>query len=290
LILAEFSSAISVEALPKTFVDAIQLTYDLAIPYIWIDALCIVQDDPQEWQSEAGRMESVYMGSQLTISAVQSSNGSQGCFRSDINGYLKGEVLLQTVSEDGDEPDLLVRIYRVDIRNRATTNSALSTRGWTLQEQLLSKRVISCMRTELHWFCRHHHAVENGLHFSQFHASSDGWPLPVLYTQTQWSSAAAGEVSWHRKWAGIVEQYSQREFTFPQDRIAAIAGIINYIAPHLGDESILGLWKNSLTQTLGWMRISRPPDPAFHSLAESLPSWTWLACRESVYDFWGWEH
>ncbi len=41
--------------------------------------LCIVQDDEEEWQREAADMSTIYEGSQLTISAVQSMNSSQGC-------------------------------------------------------------------------------------------------------------------------------------------------------------------------------------------------------------------
>ncbi|KAH8897269.1 HET-domain-containing protein [Thozetella sp. PMI_491] len=288
---AEFSSAIPIQALPRTFTDAIQLARDLAIPFIWIDALCIVQDDPQEWQSEAARMGSVYRGSQVTISAVQSSNSAEGCYRSDESGQCHGETLFRTWSGKEDRPDLLVRIYRGDVRDRASSGTALSARGWTLQEQLLSKRVISCMRPEVHWSCQRHYVTESGLCFPRADKSRKGLPLQMPSDQNSHSqlSVPRHESMEHGKWTVIVKNYSNRSFTFPGDRVAGIAGIVRYMEAQLGEESILGLWKSSLSEDLGWMRIQREPEPAFHSLAESLPSWTWLTCQGGLtYDFWGW--
>ena len=288
--LDEFSSAIPMDVLPRTFADAIQMARELAIPYIWIDALCIVQDDPQEWQSEAARMDRVYSGSQLTISAAQSSNGSEGCFRSDMNGYEEGEMLFRTQSDGVDHADLLVRVYAGDVRASGTANNALSARGWTLQEQLLSKRAVYCMQPEMHWYCSHHYGTESGLHFFRDQVDRNGLPLQLPYAPDQLLRTQLRTAPEYWKWKPIVENYSSRSFTFPRDRVAGIAGIIRYMTVQLGEESILGLWKSSIAGDLCWMRLSRDLEPAFRSLAESLPSWTWLASQGRLaYDFWSWE-
>ncbi|KAL3292715.1 HET-domain-containing protein, partial [Colletotrichum asianum] len=65
-----FCQEIPERSLPKTFRDAIRITKSLEIPYLWIDSLCILQDDPDEWQREASRMKDVYSGGVVTISAT----------------------------------------------------------------------------------------------------------------------------------------------------------------------------------------------------------------------------
>lgn len=289
--LAQFAEEIPQEILPKTFADAIQIARDLEIPHIWIDALCIVQEDEEEWQSEAGHMDGIYRGSQLTISAVQSSDSSGGCFSSKNDGLREGEMLFRTPSNDVGDLGLLVRVYRGDIRKRAIDDTALSRRGWTLQEQLLSPRLVSCMQPEVHWNCRGGHRTECGLHFNSDLTNMLGSSLPLRLSSTSTDcSLQLHEKRTRNTWRLLVENYSNRCFTFPQDRVAAIVGITRYVAAQLRDEPILGLWKSSFSQDLAWLRIEKEPKQEFSSLTELLPSWSWLACPgEVAYDFWDWE-
>ncbi|KAH9211285.1 hypothetical protein DL95DRAFT_306385, partial [Leptodontidium sp. 2 PMI_412] len=73
-------SSIPWDQLSKTFQDAIRITLKLDIMYPWIDSLCIIQGSQDDWEREAGQMESVYRNSYLNIAATGASNGSTGCF------------------------------------------------------------------------------------------------------------------------------------------------------------------------------------------------------------------
>ncbi|KAG4421219.1 hypothetical protein IFR04_005630 [Cadophora malorum] len=68
------------EELPRIHREAITVARCLGFTYLWIDALCIVQDDNTEWEQEASRMQDIYAGSDLTIAATDSPDGSSGCF------------------------------------------------------------------------------------------------------------------------------------------------------------------------------------------------------------------
>lgn len=68
--------------LPQTFQDAIAVTHNLTIRYLWVDSLCIIQDDPQDWQRESSRMASIYGNAYLVFSATHAAQESQGCFSS----------------------------------------------------------------------------------------------------------------------------------------------------------------------------------------------------------------
>lgn len=70
---------IKLEELPKTFLDAVKITRCLGVRFLWIDSLCIVQDDPEDWEVEASQMASIYEGSYLTIAATSSRDSRGGC-------------------------------------------------------------------------------------------------------------------------------------------------------------------------------------------------------------------
>src|SRR5271170_8055968 len=67
-------------SLPETFQDAITITRKLGIQYLWIDALCIVQDDLSDWEIESSKMASIYSHSFLTIAASHGRDSRSGCF------------------------------------------------------------------------------------------------------------------------------------------------------------------------------------------------------------------
>lgn len=66
------------ELLPTTFRDAIQVTKGLGIRYLWIDSLCIIQDDDVDWKEESSKMASIYQNSFLTICATAAPDDEAG--------------------------------------------------------------------------------------------------------------------------------------------------------------------------------------------------------------------
>lgn len=77
-----------VSSLPLTLRDAIRVTRALNIPFLWIDSLCIVQDDTEDWKREASKMESVYSNAEITIAAT--------CANSSWDGFLKRRTICET--------------------------------------------------------------------------------------------------------------------------------------------------------------------------------------------------
>lgn len=67
--------------LSRTMRDAVAITRSIGIQYLWIDALCIVQDDFEDWAREAVTMAQVYTQSFITIAASSSADGDGGCFQ-----------------------------------------------------------------------------------------------------------------------------------------------------------------------------------------------------------------
>lgn len=91
--LSERLLEIKVEDLPKTFQHAVTITRALEIRYIWIDCLCIVQDNPLDWEVEAAKMASIYSGSYLTLSATVSIDSRYGLIpEHSPSTYIKVDV------------------------------------------------------------------------------------------------------------------------------------------------------------------------------------------------------
>ena len=62
------------------FEHAIYITQHIGLDYLWIDSLCVIQDDTDDWMRQSANMSGVYAGSSLDIAASFTSNGTVGCF------------------------------------------------------------------------------------------------------------------------------------------------------------------------------------------------------------------
>jgi Heterokaryon incompatibility protein (HET) len=92
--LPTFQEGIEYSKLPRTFQDAVQVTRDLLIRYLWIDSLCIIQDSETDWIQEAATMADVYRHSWCNIAATKAKDGRDGCFgRRDIRSVIPCSVM-----------------------------------------------------------------------------------------------------------------------------------------------------------------------------------------------------
>ena len=100
--------------LPKTFQDVVELAQVIGIRYVWIDSLCIIQDDPQDWYHEAERMGDVYRNAALVVAASGARDSSEGLFITDRprakvfrlpyrkNGEVQGKFNMMKLSTGSD--------------------------------------------------------------------------------------------------------------------------------------------------------------------------------------------
>ncbi|KAF0320296.1 het domain-containing protein [Colletotrichum asianum] len=87
--LRQRQECIDLTTLPSTFRDAVLVTRNLGVQYLWIDSLCIVQDDTADWQTESSKMAGYYSNAYLVISAAQAEDSTQGFLDAvDAHPYL----------------------------------------------------------------------------------------------------------------------------------------------------------------------------------------------------------
>lgn len=147
---------IPLEDLPQNFQDAILTVRRLGLRFLWIDALCIIQDDLVDWAREAARMNDVYGSAYLTIVATSASSSTDGFLKrtqemacrisyyKDIGAEPVGRFLIAYSETGGDLGSWYLNVEK----------ARWNTRGWTLQERLLSKRVLHFTERKLFWECR----------------------------------------------------------------------------------------------------------------------------------------
>jgi len=143
--LGKFAEGIAFRDLPKTFQDAITVTRRLGIQYLWIDSLCIVQDDVDDWDAESKLMEQVFSSAYCTLAA--------SCASGTADGFLKGRSNrgCVTIKHPNGTPFYLCRSidnFRADV-----DEGELNKRGWVLQERALSRRTVYFTENQSYWEC-----------------------------------------------------------------------------------------------------------------------------------------
>ncbi|RDW71840.1 hypothetical protein BP5796_07874 [Coleophoma crateriformis] len=155
----------SLEELPTTIRDAVVLTRKLGLRYLWVDALCIVQDDVDDWAEESARINEVYGNAVITIAAAACEDKWDGIFRKwDLPP--SQSVSIHSKCSNDDRTGTMTISDTVGSLYEILDRSPLSNRAWVLQERVLSRRTIHFAKDQMYWECQNHAVAEDGTIFS----------------------------------------------------------------------------------------------------------------------------
>ncbi|KAK8096054.1 hypothetical protein PG999_014076 [Apiospora kogelbergensis] len=271
-------SGIPLGELPKTFLDAVKLVKHLGIRYIWIDSLCIVQDDADDWARESARMHAVYSNAYLTIAANHARKPSDGCFhiRSprpfcdvDLPRLRLQQSLFATDELDWDKGNFL--------------SEPLSKRGWALQERVLSQRTLLYNNRQIYYECSHGLVGEDGCRQRRMLCSRETLFGPkkdgsgqIQNTEpntTDENKDGEEETAILELWRSLVWRFGDRSLTKATDKLPATSGLSKLFEKHLQCHYVAGYWSNSLIQSISWRALGRAKAPGPYIG----PSWSWVS-------------
>jgi hypothetical protein len=304
--LDSFKRGIPIDVLPETFQDAIQFAASMdEVGYIWIDSLCIIQDDEHDWTKESADMRLVYGKSFLNLSATSASNSHGGLFKDNNFELLPEEevtVGIEGLPQAYDKKDVprcfhersrffkrQCTVVDASFWNNKVNNGPVNTRGWVLQERLMSPRVVHFCHDQVGWECACRDAPKATascrIHQSKLTAlcSRD---KGILESITQRLLNLQGSVACPPLdlWAAIVNAYAKTTVSFSRDKLVALSGLAEIMSKETKCNYVAGLWQTDLISQLLWYvePVFDDHDRSFSNVATfraeyCAPSWSWAA-------------
>jgi len=271
--------------LPKTFQDAVIVTRELGVQYLWIDSLCIIQygDNGEDWRSESCRMETVFSHAYCTIAATAAVDSNAGFLQRDVkfdHVYVQNASGKQFyISADIDDFD-----NNVD-------KALLNTRAWVMQEGVLARRTIHFSANQTYWECGKGVHCENLTILKRYELCNNF--VGTLLTRRSAISSYKDKYftldpnfpsrvlrSGKRRTINCIsflfQEFSKRNLTFPTDRCVAISGLEACIAGALeGHSSRYGVFEQYLHRNLLWLALNDNSEEIVYD--HHVPSWSWMA-------------
>lgn len=281
------------DEIPLTFRDAILYTKRLEIDYIWIDSICIIQQDSTDWRQESTRMFQYYSNAYITLGSTFAADCNEGFFSQKRNMpnrvhlldvRFRGEILPLYISRDDAQAyDLAHHEGSWNIVQRLGKAFQLFQRSWVFQERLVSPRLLFFTEKQLVFECY------EGRWFQET-------PMPTKISRKMtykkllnntYSEEAEG------LWTDILGAYGTLKITHPSDKLPAIAAVakqfLSYQSlPHTPEhEYLCGLRKSHLHMDLSWnaeFRNAIDLDRNEEHEPYLAPSWSWASVpNETTY-------
>lgn len=288
-VLQKHLAEVPMEKVPQTVADSIRVCQALGIRYLWVDALCILQGDREDWSKESFQMSSIYENSYLTLCIVQGDSCSSGFLRKEYNPpnirvkfqskldssisgnitlrmlYPPSETVRRCTNEVGKYPHYDDKPGDSDLKS-----ASWGTRGWTFQEDRLAPRKVFFGNLMFH--------VSRGSHLE----AADGSTMEHSRFVNSMDSFQQGLETWYN----LIESYSKRELSYEKDKFPAIAALARSFSERFKDQKYLaGLWESDIHKGLLWSCPAWKEFDDYQKLVSKdyiAPSWSWARRPLSV--------
>lgn len=266
--------------------DAVKTTRSLCIPYLWVDSLCILQDDISDWQRQCSQMDDIYGNALVTLIAASSRTCREGFLSPKKHGLrlpyqsarrpdISGSLMMYFTHAYGEDTSLTSHLIS-DLHHDLTA-SQWARRGWTFQEDAMANARIVFGSSRVYFGCHNDYV------------SMDG-PAGSVNPKSVTSFQSYDEL--HRGWEKILHRYSAftaSSFTNPTDLLPALSGLARLFGNILQDEYLAGHWAENLHCSLMWShnsdQVRRSLDDITNRHGQKpylIPSWSCLTRGEIV--------
>lgn len=262
--------------IPQVIRDAMQLVKLIGGRYLWVDALCIEQNNPAQKHNQIMQMHIVYSHAMLTIVSIAGTNANSPLPRIN-NDTRDPRSMLKTRGNPHRAENRLFAIDRDPLR--ALQASVYDSRGWTFQERLLSQRCLFLDERQVYFWCH-----------SQLQSEYPCLPLPEP-NDLDISLRADGVRVMHKIFADfppyhttsrddaiafdqyryLVEAYRKKKLSHSSDTLNAFSGILAVLAQRNGWTFISGHPEEHFELSLLWMSAEKGQPERNHGF----PSWPW---------------
>lgn len=252
--------SISMQELPLTLKDAIEVTRRMGLKYLWVDSICILQgsDDAAQadWLFESSRMRDYYKCCDFCIAADDASSDEDGFLC--ITRTQRAKVPVSMSLAHWRRADSCVIYLQADLNPRSQDyrrhRSILATRGWTLQEHVLSPRALHYGHEQISWNCQFQKLSESNVNPEilwssdrpQYGMDSKRFFLAPIhgkeYMYNNGDPLNAQLFNTRRRWYDLVNEYAARNLTFETDRLFALAALVQEIKAQSGFTYWAGKW------------------------------------------------
>lgn len=276
----DYQNGIPVKLAPRTFIHAFQVTRELGYRYIWMDQLCIIQDDHDDLEREMAKMGEIYRHATFTIFAEGASSVSGGLFQPrDQFLYQPCVIDVKTTTEKGAITE------RLTLGTIVTGENYLKKRGWVLQEEILSSRCLSFGK-QMSWRCTASEASETRpvphprrTALNNGRATCEDKLKLWLYAPAQMRDAPREKwFRWNQydSWYAVMEEYSTKNLTQATDHLKALSGLADLFRRAHHATYAAGLWREDLQLGLAWYVASNDARPV-KAAGDQKPSWSWVS-------------
>ncbi|OQV01240.1 hypothetical protein CLAIMM_06632 [Cladophialophora immunda] len=268
---------------PQTIRDAIEVVRNLELRYFWFDSLCLFQDDFEELRKSIKNMDMIFEKAYFTIVAANGSSANDGL--PGVGRSRNPSQMVQYIKPNTS----LIRVVPLDAHLKS---SVWSTRGWTLQEQHLSRRTMNFVDEQVFFRCRESVWAEDLCKdiVLQTH--------PRLYRETGTDYIAFARESMDDMEFALapydflfsaLEEFQKRKITMNSDALNAMSGILERVADAATTEMIEGLPAKILpVATIFQNRGDNPELSSDVRRRSDFPSWSWAGWRApSFWHIWG---
>ncbi|QKD54048.2 heterokaryon incompatibility protein-domain-containing protein [Fusarium oxysporum Fo47] len=263
---------IRLEELEQSVQDAIQVARELGFVYLWVDRLCIIQNCLEDKRKEIAKMAMTYKNAAITLAAGTATRACEGFLGHvpDKNPTYLPEHKFDIPMKDGSIGTVYLSgsPYQPD--------HPLDKRGWTLQEYMLSSRMLIFSDYQLLWQCpevklQSVTGIHAGIEYQQ-HLESLPW---ASFNDESEPSYGTHDSEKLYLWKTIIMQYTRRELKDLEDRLPAVTGITTELQKVWQDSHIYGHWERWFIQLLTWYKPEN--DRVKKRNIHRAPSWSWVS-------------
>ncbi|KAK3352525.1 heterokaryon incompatibility protein-domain-containing protein [Lasiosphaeria hispida] len=211
------------DALPRTISDSIILLSRLGFSYLWVDSLCLLQNDPEDLSQGVNVMDQIYEKATLTIVAASGHDANAG-----LPGVRIGSREAKKPFSREVLPGLSLGTYFGP--DHLLSGSVYETRAWTFQEHVLSRRILYFVDKKIFFRCRQAEWLETCYDHHE----------PKICHINPLTEIALMKYPLY-DWANMLSYYTRRTLTNQKDALRAMSGIMRRVSEKLRYPMIQGL-------------------------------------------------